>query len=63
MGQSRWQQVVAALATGRVKRTGGVCGGDCGNNDSGYVEGAMAAEAVSHPDCSCGVGRWRQTEQ
>jgi hypothetical protein len=34
-GSDQW--AVSNGATGAVTRLGRVCGGDCGNNDSGYV--------------------------
>ncbi len=47
----------------RAKRAGRVYGGDCGNNNSGYLKATTAAAAMSHPDCGCGAGRQRQTER
>jgi hypothetical protein len=40
-----------------------VCGGDCGNNNRGYVKVATAAEAISRPGCGYGVGRRQRSEQ
>jgi hypothetical protein len=58
MERQWWQQAMAALAAGGARRAG-VCGGDCGNNDSSYVKAVRAAAAVSQPGCGCSVGRQR----